>query len=88
MTKACTYTSILYLYILNWQQFIALITKEKFSAKKQANFDFKDNIRDNIKNELDLVALAELSNHIYYMFNYTYTEITILTISTLLYWNY
>jgi hypothetical protein len=49
------------------------------------NFDLKDNIKEDIKDELDLIVLAELSNHIYYIFNHIYTRITTLTINTLLY---
>jgi hypothetical protein len=76
------------LYTSNWRQFVALITKEKFSVKERANFDLKDNIREDIKDKLDLVTLAELSNYIYYIFNYIYTSTTTLTISALLYRNY
>ena len=47
------------LYISNWRQFIASITKEKFSIKERANFNLKDGIRENIKDELDLIALAK-----------------------------
>jgi hypothetical protein len=52
------------------------------------NFDLKDGIRENIKNKLNLVALVELSNHIYYTFNYIYASIITLIISALLYYNY
>jgi hypothetical protein len=43
---------------------------------------------DNIEDELDLVALAEQSNHSYYTFNYTYAGTTTLTISALLHRNF
>ena len=76
------------LYTSNWQQFTVSITKEKFSAKEQANFDLEDSIGKDIENELDLVTLAELSNHTYYIFNYIYTGIIILIINTLLYRSY
>jgi hypothetical protein len=36
-----------------------LISKEKFSVKERANFDLEESIREDIKDELDLVALAE-----------------------------
>ncbi|KAH9210133.1 hypothetical protein DL95DRAFT_281368, partial [Leptodontidium sp. 2 PMI_412] len=37
--KACTRAKVPCLYTSNWRQFAASITKEKFSAKEQANFD-------------------------------------------------
>jgi hypothetical protein len=52
------------------------------------NFNLEDSIREDIKDELDLVTLAELSNYIYYIFNYIYTRIITLTINTLLYRSY
>ena len=61
-----------------------MITKEKFSAKEQANFDLKGAGED-VKDELDLVALAKLSNHTFYTFNHAYARTTTLTISALLY---
>ena len=91
LMKAYACSKVLCLYISNWWQFIVSITKEKFSVKEQANLDLKESIGEDIediKDKLDLVALAELSNHIYYTFNYTYTGTIILTINTLLYWNY
>ena len=71
----------------NWRQFAASITKEKFSAKERANFDLKGAGED-VEDELDLVALAKLSNHTFYTFNYAYARTTTLTISALLHWNY
>jgi hypothetical protein len=43
---------------------------------------------DNIEDELDLVALAEQSNHSYHTFNYAYAGTTTLTISALLHRNF
>lgn len=88
LTKACARAKVLRLYISNWRQFAASITKEKFSTKERANFDLEDSIREDIEDELDLVALAELSNHTYYTFNHAYASITTLTINTLLYRSY
>jgi hypothetical protein len=65
-----------------------LITKEKFSVKERANFNLKESIGEDIKDELDLVILAELSNYTFHTFNYVYTRIITLTINTLLYRNY
>jgi hypothetical protein len=73
------------LYTLNWRQFITSIIKEKFLAKERANFDLKESLGDDIKDELDLIALAKLSNHSYHTFNYIYADITTLIINTLLY---
>ena len=76
------------LHTSNWRQFIASITKEKFSIKERANFNLKDGIGENIKDELDLITLAKQSNHSYYTFNHAYIGITTLTINTLLHRNY
>ena len=76
------------LHTSNWRQFAASITKEKFSVKERANFDLEDGIREDIKDELDLIALAKQSNHSYYTFNHAYVRTTTLTINTLLHRNY
>lgn len=76
------------LHTSNWRQFAASITKEKFSAKERANFNLKENLGDDIEDELDLVALAELSNHSYHTFNHVYAGITTLTMSALLHRSY
>jgi hypothetical protein len=62
--------------------------KEKFSAKERAKFDLEEVAGEDIKDEQDLVALAELSNYIYRTFNHVYTRTTTLTISALLCRNY
>ncbi|KAH7400501.1 hypothetical protein BKA64DRAFT_533494, partial [Cadophora sp. MPI-SDFR-AT-0126] len=54
------------------------ITKEKFSIKKQANFDLEKSIGKDIKNKLDLITLAKQSNHSYHTFNHVYTSATTL----------
>ena len=66
----------------------ASITKEKFSPKKQANFNLKDNLCKDIEDKLDLANLAKISNHNVYTFNYTYAKTTNLTITILLYRSY
>lgn len=66
----------------------ASITKEKFLAKKRANFELKDDIGEEIKDKLNLVALAKLSNYSYYTFNHAYTSTITLTISALLHCSY
>jgi hypothetical protein len=88
LTKACARTKVLRLYTSNWRQFAASITKEKFSVKEQANFNLKEGVGEDIKDELDLVALAELSNYTCYTFNYAYAGTTTLTMNTLLHRNY
>ena len=88
MTKACARAKVLRLHTSNWRQFAASITKEKFSIKERANFDLKEGVGEDIKDELDLVALAKLSNYSYYTFNHVYARTTTLTINTLLYRSY
>ena len=87
-SKAYTRAKVPRLHTSNQQQFAALITKEKFSAKERANFNLEDNLGEDIKDKLDLVALAKLSNHTYYTFNYAYARTTTLTINALLHRNY
>ena len=72
----------------NWRQFAASITKEKFSVKERANFDLEEGVGEDIEDELDLVALAELSNHTFHTFNHAYAGTTTLTMNTLLHRNY
>ena len=88
MTKACARAKVLRLYTSNWRQFAASITKEKFSIKERANFDLKEGVGEDIEDELDLVALAELNNHTFHTFNHAYTGTTTLTMNTLLHRNY
>jgi hypothetical protein len=68
----------------NWRHFAVSITKDKFSAKERANFDLEHSLVDNVEDELDLVALVELSNHSYHTLNHAYAGTTTLTVSALL----
>lgn len=88
LSKACTRAKVPRLHTSNWRQFAASISKEKFSAKERANFDLEDQFGEDIEDELDLVALAELSNHSYHTFNHGYAGTTTLTMNTLLHRNY
>ena len=88
LQKACTRAKIPSFQTAWWRQVAASITKEKFSAKERANFDLEDNLEEDIEDEQDLVALAELSNHTYHTFNHAYAGSTTLTMSALLHRNY
>jgi hypothetical protein len=88
LTKACARAEVPRLHTSNWRQFAASITKEKFSAKERANFDLEAGVGEDVEDELDLVALAELSNHTYHTFNHAYAGSTTLTMSALLHRNY
>jgi hypothetical protein len=88
LKKACVRAHVPQFQTTWWRQVAASITKEKLSAKDRANFNLEDNIGEDIEDELDLVALAELSNHTYYTFNHAYAGTTTLTMNTLLYRNY
>ncbi|PQE16365.1 telomere-associated recQ-like helicase protein [Rutstroemia sp. NJR-2017a BVV2] len=89
LTKACTRAQVPRLHISNWRQLAASITKEKFSAKERANFDLAEGgTGEDIEDELDLVVLAELSNHSYHTFNHAYAGTTTLTMSALLHRGY
>ncbi|KFY99227.1 hypothetical protein V498_00910 [Pseudogymnoascus sp. VKM F-4517 (FW-2822)] len=88
LAKACTRAQVPRFKTARWRQFAASITKEKFAANVRANFDVEDNLGDDIEDELDLVALAELSNHSYHTFNHAYAGTTTLTMNTLLHRSY
>jgi hypothetical protein len=88
LRKACTRAKVPSLHTSNWRQLAASITKEKFSTKERANFDLEDGLGEDIEDELDLVALAELSNHTYHTFNHAYAGTTTLTMNTLLHRGY
>jgi superfamily II DNA helicase RecQ len=88
LRKACTRAKVPQFQSAWWRQVAASITKEKFSTKDRANFDLEEYVGDNIEDELDLVALAEQSNHSYHTFNHAYAGTTTLTMSALLHRNY
>jgi superfamily II DNA helicase RecQ len=88
LRKACTRAKIPQFQSAWWRQVAASITKEKFSAKERANFDLEDCVGESIEDELDLIALAEQSNHSYHTFNHAYAGTTTLTMSALLHRSY
>jgi hypothetical protein len=88
LTKACARAKVPWLHTSNWRQFLATICKEKFSIKEKANFDLEDNVAEDAEDELDLIAMAEQSNHTYCTFNHAYASTTTLTMSALLHRNY
>jgi hypothetical protein len=88
LTKACARAKVPRLHTSNWRQFAASITKEKFSVKERANFDLEESFGEDIEDELDLVVLAEQSNHTFHTFNHAYAGTTTLTMNTLLHRNY
>jgi hypothetical protein len=89
MGKACARATVPRLHVSNWRQISVSICKEKFSAQEQAHFDLEHvDDRENPEAELDLVALAEQSNHSYATFNRAYAGSTTLTMNTLLHRNH
>jgi hypothetical protein len=69
-----------------WRQTAASITKEKFSAKEQANFDLEEiAAAEEVKDEAATADLARIISHSYRTFNHAYAGSTTLTMSTLLY---
>lgn len=63
----------------------ASITKEKFSAKEQANFNLEEiAASEEVEDEAELAELAGMSNHSYRTFNCTYAGGTTLAITALL----
>ena len=88
LSKACARAEVPRLHTSNWRQFAASITKEKFSTKERADFDLEHDVGEHVEEELDLIALAEISNHSYHTFNHAYAGTTTLTMSALLHRNY
>ncbi|KAL5344173.1 hypothetical protein ACLOAV_010863, partial [Pseudogymnoascus australis] len=88
LRKACARAKVPPFHTSNWRQVSASICKEKFSAKDRANFDLEDNGVEDIEDELDLIAMAEQSNHTYRTFNHAYAGSSTLTMNALLHRNY
>ncbi|KFY96400.1 hypothetical protein V500_02461 [Pseudogymnoascus sp. VKM F-4518 (FW-2643)] len=88
LRKACARAKVPQFHTSNWRQISASICKEKFSAKDRANFDLEDNGVEDMEDELDLIAMAEQSNHTYRTFNQAYAGSSTLTMNALLHRNY
>ena len=82
--RACARAEVPRLHTANWRQISASICKEKFSANERGHFDLEDNRAEDMEDELDLIAMAEQSNHTYRTFNHSYAGSTTLTINALL----
>jgi superfamily II DNA or RNA helicase len=68
-----------------WRQVAASITKEKFSAKEQANFELGESAAvEEVEDEAEVAFLAGMSNHSFRTFNHAYAGSTTLTTTTLL----
>jgi hypothetical protein len=88
MSKACARAMVPRLHVSNWRQISVSICKEKFSAKERAYFELENVEVDDMKAELDLVAMAEQGNHFYVIFNQAYAGSTTLTMNILLHRNH
>ncbi len=88
LRRACIRAKVPQFQTAQWRQIAASITKEKFSAKERANFDLEENVGEDVEDELDLMALAEQSNHSFHTFNHAYAGTTTLTMNALLHRNY
>ncbi|KFY23902.1 hypothetical protein V491_02362 [Pseudogymnoascus sp. VKM F-3775] len=88
LRKACARAKVPPFHTSNWRQVSASICKEKFSVKDRANFDLEDNGVEDMEDELDLIAMAEQSNHTYRTFNQAYAGSSTLTMNALLHRNY
>lgn len=92
LIKACTRAQVPRLHTSNWRQISVSICKEKFSSKERASFDLECAMGAGMvveeDEELELVAMAEQSNHSYNTFNYAYTGTSVLTTNSLLHRGY
>lgn len=88
LRKAWARAKVPQFHTSNWRQISASICKEKFSAKDRANFELEGNGAEDKENELDLIAMAEQSNHTYRTFKQAYAGSSTLTMNALLRRNY
>lgn len=88
LSRACARAQVPRLHTSNWRQISASICKEKFSTKERGYFDLEESRAEEMEDELELVALAEQSNHAYRTFNHSYAGSTTLTMNTLLHRNH
>ncbi|KAL6405820.1 hypothetical protein AUP68_10959 [Ilyonectria robusta] len=85
LRKACARAEVPQFQVAWWCQAAASITKEKFSAKEQANFDLEEiAASEEVEDEADLADLAGMSNYSYRTFNHAYAGGTTLAMTALL----
>ncbi|PNP44463.1 hypothetical protein TGAMA5MH_03809 [Trichoderma gamsii] len=89
LQRACLRAEVPQFQVAWWRQVAASITKEKFGSRERGNFDMEElGAGEHVEDELDLVDLAEMSNHSFRTFNHAYAGTTTLTMSTLLHRGY
>jgi hypothetical protein len=82
LRRACVRAEVPQFQVAWWRQVAASITKEKFSASEQANFDMGEiAASEEVEDEADLAYLAGMSNHSFRTFNYSYAGSTTLTMT-------
>ncbi|KAK2924479.1 hypothetical protein FoTM2_014757, partial [Fusarium oxysporum f. sp. vasinfectum] len=83
LRRACVRAEVPQFQVAWWRQVAASITKEKFSAREQANFDMGEiAASEEVEDEADLAYLAGMSNHSFRTFNYSYAGSTTLTVTS------
>ncbi|KAI8401489.1 hypothetical protein FOFC_18358 [Fusarium oxysporum] len=83
LPRACVRAEVPQFQVAWWRQVAASITKEKFSAREQANFDMGEiAASEEVEDEADLAYLAGMSNHTFRTFNYSYAGSTNLTVTS------
>ncbi|RBA14537.1 hypothetical protein FPRO05_03329 [Fusarium proliferatum] len=83
LRRACMRAEVPQFQVAWWRQVAASITKEKFSAREQANFDMGEMAAsEEVEDEADLAYLAGMSNHSFRTFNYSYAGSTTLTVTS------
>ncbi|KAL5611084.1 hypothetical protein FOBRF1_007201 [Fusarium oxysporum] len=83
LRRACMRAEVPQFQVAWWRQVAASITKEKFSAREQANFDMGEiAASEEVEDEADLAYLAGMSNHSFRTFNYSYAGSTTLTVTS------
>ncbi|EXA29482.1 hypothetical protein FOVG_19044 [Fusarium oxysporum f. sp. pisi HDV247] len=83
LRRACIRAEVPQFQVAWWRQVAASITKEKFSAREQANFDMGEiAASEEVEDEADLAYLAGMSNHSFRTFNYSYAGSTTLTVTS------
>jgi hypothetical protein len=86
LRRACARARVPQFQVAWWRQAAASITKEKFSAREQANFNLGEigASEEQVEEEAELATLAEMSNHGFRTFNHSFAGSTTLTTTSLL----
>lgn len=86
LRRACARARVPQFQVAWWRQAAASITKEKFSAREQANFNLAEVgvLGEEVEDDAELATLVGMSNHSVPTFDHSYAGSTTLTTTSLL----